>query len=251
MKKKRNKTDFQSQEFYSKIYAEEWLHGDSKEIAEYLLNKISSIKLKQKGIFLDAGCGIGTLGKALKDRYGGEVHGIEINPKAVFEAKKNGIRAKIGDLEKVWPYPNDYFDTVISVQVIEHVVHTDQFIKEACRVLKKGGLFIVTTPNLAAWFNRIIFLFGYQPFFLEVSTEDKTLGLKFTRKITKNRQPLGHVRGFTLHALRDILEFHRFRMEKTMGGEVNYLPKVMSKIDKIFSHLPSLATDLIVVAKKI
>src|SRR6266498_5058359 len=156
-------TDFQSQEFYSKIYGEEWLHHDSQEISTYLLNRLKKFDLAKRKKFLDAGCGVGMLGRQLKDAYNVDAYGLEINSKAVKEAKKNGLEAKIADLEKKWSYSNSFFDAVISVQVIEHIVKTDQFLSEAHRVLKKGGLIIITTPNLAAWFNRIIFLFGFQP----------------------------------------------------------------------------------------
>lgn len=39
------------------------------------------------------------------------------------------------------------FDYVISFQVIEHIKHDRKFIKEVSRVLRKGGKFIVSTPN--------------------------------------------------------------------------------------------------------
>jgi SAM-dependent methyltransferase len=38
-------------------------------------------------------------------------------------------------------------DCVISFQVIEHIKHDGEFVREVHRVLKKGGIFIVSTPN--------------------------------------------------------------------------------------------------------
>ncbi len=43
--------------------------------------------------------------------------------------------------------PDNYFDFVITFQVIEHIKKDDLFVQEAFRVLKPGGKFIVTTPN--------------------------------------------------------------------------------------------------------
>jgi 2-polyprenyl-3-methyl-5-hydroxy-6-metoxy-1,4-benzoquinol methylase len=43
--------------------------------------------------------------------------------------------------------PDNHFDFVVSFQVIEHIQDDVQFVKEIHRVLKKGGKFIVTTPN--------------------------------------------------------------------------------------------------------
>ena len=43
--------------------------------------------------------------------------------------------------------PDNQFDFVVSFQVIEHIKKDREFVKEIHRVLKKGGKFIVTTPN--------------------------------------------------------------------------------------------------------
>ena len=44
-------------------------------------------------------------------------------------------------------FPNESFDYVISFQVIEHIKRDKDFVKEVSRVLRKGGKFIVSTPN--------------------------------------------------------------------------------------------------------
>jgi ubiquinone/menaquinone biosynthesis C-methylase UbiE len=45
------------------------------------------------------------------------------------------------------PFKDESFDYVVSFQVIEHIADDREFIKEVYRVLRKGGKFIVTTPN--------------------------------------------------------------------------------------------------------
>lgn len=175
---------------------------------------------------------------------------MDINPQAVKIAKKQGINARVGDVEKKWNYPDEYFDIVIASHIIEHVVNPDQLILEAKRVLKKGGLFIVATPNLAAWFNRFLLLLGFQPFFTEVSTVDKTLGLKFTRKLTPVRNPLGHLRVFTIGSLKDILELYEFRILKIVSAEFLAFPPLLLFIDRFFSHFVTLASSIIIVGKK-
>lgn len=44
-------------------------------------------------------------------------------------------------------FADDSFDYVISFQVIEHIKRNKDFVKEVSRVLRKGGKFIVSTPN--------------------------------------------------------------------------------------------------------
>ena len=44
-------------------------------------------------------------------------------------------------------FEDESFDYVISFQVIEHIERDAEFVKEVMRVLRKGGKFIVSTPN--------------------------------------------------------------------------------------------------------
>lgn len=52
------------------------------------------------------------------------------------------------------PFQEDSFDFVVSFQVIEHIKDDYQFVQEIHRVLKKGGKFIVTTPNILTTLTR-------------------------------------------------------------------------------------------------
>ena len=53
------------------------------------------------------------------------------------------IEAKVPPL----PFEDEVFDCVVSFQVIEHIKRDKEFVREVYRVLKKGGKFIVSTPN--------------------------------------------------------------------------------------------------------
>jgi ubiquinone/menaquinone biosynthesis C-methylase UbiE len=45
------------------------------------------------------------------------------------------------------PFGDGEFDCVVSFQVIEHIVRDKELVAEVMRVLRKGGKFIVSTPN--------------------------------------------------------------------------------------------------------
>jgi SAM-dependent methyltransferase len=45
------------------------------------------------------------------------------------------------------PFPDSSFDTVITFQVIEHIENDSFFLKEIFRVLRPGGIALITTPN--------------------------------------------------------------------------------------------------------
>ncbi|MFI3317477.1 MAG: class I SAM-dependent methyltransferase [Rikenellaceae bacterium] len=52
------------------------------------------------------------------------------------------------------PFDDNSFDCVISFQVIEHIKDDKRFVAEVMRVLRKGGLFIVSTPNIKMSLTR-------------------------------------------------------------------------------------------------
>lgn len=234
-----------NQKYYSQSYKTSISKNINTRSASIIHAKLKNIPFSKENKVLDVACGISTLGKM----FGDHVYGFDINKESLIHAKNNGIVSKFGNVEKKWKYPNNSFDIVIASHIIEHVVNPDYLLLETKRVLKKDGLLIIATPNLAAWFNRILLLLGIQPFFTEVSTLDKTLGLTFTRKFTPLRSPLGHLRVFTYQALKDLLEFHKFSLINSYGMEFVPFPATLLFIDKILSRFVSIASTFIIVAR--
>jgi hypothetical protein len=113
--------------------------------------------------------------------------------------------------------------------------------------MNSHGQFILSTPNLASYVNRLILLLGYQPYNVEVSTE--FLAGVPLRAYTFTK-PIGHIRPFTLRALKEVLSYHGFKIVKVMGAP-GVEPKWLGIIDKLFSLRASLARRLIVFAMKI
>ena len=93
-----------------------------------------------KGITLDIGCGSKPyMNMFLTDKYIGmdiEIsgHNHEYSPVDIFY---DGITI---------PFENDYFDSIVCFEVLEHVFNPDNFLKEANRVLKPDGSAIFTVP---------------------------------------------------------------------------------------------------------
>ncbi len=100
---------------------------------------------------LDMGFGEG-YGTANLGSYFKNVVGLEVEKKAVQHAIKKyqseNCRYRIYNGREV-PFENESFDGVISFQVIEHVLDTERYVCEARRVMKTGGVLILTTPNRA------------------------------------------------------------------------------------------------------
>jgi SAM-dependent methyltransferase len=61
--------------------------------------------------------------------------------------RRSNIKEMIfGDMTRS-ELPDEAFDLVVSVEVLEHVEEDDLFVKQVSRVLRPGGVFIMTTPN--------------------------------------------------------------------------------------------------------
>lgn len=82
---------------------------------------IDEVTKKTKGKVLDIGCGNGHLLLSLKQKSC-KVYGVETNPKSVKICKELGLEVFYGTIEKT-KFSDEFFDTVIMSQVIEHLPH--------------------------------------------------------------------------------------------------------------------------------
>jgi SAM-dependent methyltransferase len=93
-----------------------------------------------KGITLDIGCG----SKPYVDLFS-TVQYIGIDLEKSGHNHSNSPVDIYYDGTKI-PFGNEYFDSVVCFEVLEHVFNPDEFLKEANRVLKKGGSAVFTVP---------------------------------------------------------------------------------------------------------
>ncbi|MAH49940.1 hypothetical protein CMI37_29245 [Candidatus Pacearchaeota archaeon] len=107
------------------------------------------VKKKAKGVgaALDVGCHNGFLACHLTE-VGYKVTGIDISSRAIEEAKKNVPEAefKLVQMNDPLEFPDESFDCVTALEIIEHVPDLGKFMKEVVRVCKKGGQLFFTTP---------------------------------------------------------------------------------------------------------
>jgi 2-polyprenyl-3-methyl-5-hydroxy-6-metoxy-1,4-benzoquinol methylase len=119
----------------------EWTERRAREI----LKLIRGLPLARPRM-LDFGCGLGWFTERLGDL--GEAHGIDLSPGgiAAAQARRPDINYLAGDIYDA-PLPRDYFDIVISQEVIAHVQDQPRYIQRAAELLRVGGYLIVTTGN--------------------------------------------------------------------------------------------------------
>lgn len=79
-----------------------------------------------------------------------KVIGIDYSEQAIKYAKTHykgsNISYKVGDAHSL-PLEDNSVDVVVSFETIEHLKDPEKFTREVIRVLKKNGLFVVSTPN--------------------------------------------------------------------------------------------------------
>lgn len=104
---------------------------------------------------LDAGCGPGdNYGKWLAARAGTYV-GVDVSEHAVKRACDLGLDARVvTDLANL-EFPDDSFDLIVYVEVLEHLISPAEAAAEGLRVLKPGGRLLATVPNIAYWRRRL------------------------------------------------------------------------------------------------
>lgn len=201
---------------------------------------------------LDVGCGDGSflqrLDRALGRPY--KYHGVDYSEYKVRKAQDLPYEFRRCNLEEGIPYGDGTFDLVYSGEVIEHIYNPDYMLEECRRVLKPGGLLVVSTPNLQAWYNRALFFFGVQPIFYEVSTKSTAIGAGIMRRVKLQTLPVGHLRVFNHRGLTDLLENEGFEVLALSGAKFQSLPRAVQVIDSAFNLRPGLASILVVTARK-
>lgn len=97
---------------------------------------------------LDIGCGTGYRTSKLKTSPNIKVVGIDISKQNIAQAEKRylDIQFRVMSAEKIL-YPDNYFDEINAVDVLEHIDNLKLAIKEIVRVLKVGGKFNILVPG--------------------------------------------------------------------------------------------------------
>ena len=192
---------------------------------------------------LDVGCGDGfATGVAAARLPGHHFAGLDWSAPSLRKARDAGVAVLRAGLDTRLPIRSDSVDVVIMSEVIEHLVDTDSAVEEAHRVLKPGGSLLLSTPNLAAWYNRGLLAVGVQPVFSEVS-----LRSVFGRP---GSQVAGHLHMFTRRALVEFLAAYGLRTEQVRGARYHDVPAALRPLDRLFCHWPSAASILLVQARK-
>ncbi len=102
---------------------------------------------RARGRILDVACGAG-YGTALLGAIGADLSLEALR----YAARRYPAPYAAADALRL-PFGR-VFDTVVSFETIEHVLDPERFVAECARVLRPGGLLLVSTPNRELWSPR-------------------------------------------------------------------------------------------------
>ena len=157
------------------IYPADEGNSYPQKLSNYIYERFFSDDRGYVPTILDIGCCTGKALKMFDKANPMALHGIDLRNEEI-----EGFIFKECDIEtETIPYPENYFDFVYTKSVLEHVRNTDNFLSEALRVLKPGGVFVGLTPDWKSQQN--------------IFWDDYT-----------------HVKPFTRKGLRDALRIHGF-----------------------------------------
>jgi len=203
---------------------DDWSHRARK--VSLLMREYSTPKK-----ILDVGCATGALLKSFTDVH--DITGVDIGELFLEQARRNGYKKTVPlDVStQPLPFEANTFDVVFCGECIEHIVDTDWLYCEINRVLKMGGHFLLTFPNVRTPVSLAMMLVDLPPMY-------------------SARYRAGHVRDFTAKTMRIALSNCGFRVEKMIGADF-YLPKLGGRLSKLADLLPSWASTIVTRAIKV
>jgi 2-polyprenyl-3-methyl-5-hydroxy-6-metoxy-1,4-benzoquinol methylase len=142
---------------------------------------------------LDVGGGTGNFAFTFMAERGGRATLLELNPRAVEEARERGIKVIVGDFGSV--APSERFDCVAMLDVLEHMSDPLTALVHARQFIQSGGALLLSLPNVGHWsvvWDLLEGKFDYQPVGILCNT---------------------HLRFFTRYGLEKLLDEAGFRVE--------------------------------------
>jgi len=142
---------------YEEDYGEQ--HEDPVLLAQrrrmYELERGEILRHVSGGRFLDVGCGTGEFISLLRDDF--EVYGAEVSQRYLQIARERYALPHLvaGELTTAG-FDGDFFDVIQMRGVLQHLPDPLAQLREACRVMKPGGLLVISaTPNIASPAARV------------------------------------------------------------------------------------------------
>jgi 2-polyprenyl-3-methyl-5-hydroxy-6-metoxy-1,4-benzoquinol methylase len=166
---------------------------------------------------LDVGCGTGVNSEYIRQQ-GHKVTGIDISRVAIKKYRARGLNGIACDINNGFPFSDESFDMLFASEIIEHIHDSSFFFAEANRLLRPGGVLLLSTPNSAFILYRLLGIFG--------------------RTVTDLQHP-GHIRFFSKRSLSLFCQTNGFVSVKLSGRHMYMMlgEKIGHRLGPLLSFL--------------
>lgn len=152
---------FEGLSYYPTIGSTYHLNRSKSKVQQLYLEAIRGLS---KPNILDIGCYIGTdLFMLPKPNPQAKYWGADVSHDAIKQAKslakkrgEKNIEFEVVDGNKPLPFKKNFFDVILSLEMIEHLKDPLHFLLDLNRILKRDGVLILTTPNESRITNQLI-----------------------------------------------------------------------------------------------
>ena len=224
----RTKKDNSYEEWYWEVFEQGYVHDRQKTWLHEKLLAILNRLVRARGRILEVGGSYGYFSAKLESRY--QVICCDVSRYALGKARKITKADLVRCDANHMPLRPAIFDAVVSLETIEHMIRPDNSVGEFSRVLRKGGILLITTPNRASIAAR---LGGWLRIY----------------KVTSINNP-HHVSLMTASELRDVLRIKGFqRVGVTTLFRGITIPFLRGSFVPYFGPFPS-ATHLLALATR-
>ncbi len=134
----------------NEVEAKHWWFRVRRELLQAVFNEYLPAGSQRR--ILDIGCGTGLSSKLLEQF--GTVFSVDPSLDALRFCRENGLKNVFEGVADKLPFPDNYFDAAIALDVLEHIEDAGKAVAEIRRVLKPGGIFVSYVP-------AFMFLWGH------------------------------------------------------------------------------------------
>jgi ubiquinone/menaquinone biosynthesis C-methylase UbiE len=181
-----------------------------------VVQRVQALSLPRGAKILDAPCGDGEVSIELA-KLGFEISAVDMVDELLPAARAAlGNRFHIADMTRPLPWPDASFDLILCVEGIEHLEDAFAFLGEMHRLLKPGGIVVVTTPNIISLRSRMRF-FGSGFYNCDPRPLDESA-----------RHPMHHIGLRTFPELRYMLHTSGFQLTAVAATHIKSISYVYS-----------------------
>jgi 2-polyprenyl-3-methyl-5-hydroxy-6-metoxy-1,4-benzoquinol methylase len=162
-----------------------YFQGTREEMLKYIPKSVRRT--------LEVGCGFGGFSALVKEKFGAETWAVEVDKEAAQEAAKKLDKVINSDIvEALNQIPDNYFDCVIFLDILEHLIDPYSLLVSMKQKLTDEGVIVTSIPNVRYYRNYIDFAIKGNWDYQDAGTLDKTHLRFFTYKsILKMFEQLG------------------------------------------------------------